>query len=96
MKKPAKKHVKLYEKFLREVHHVLSESGRVKPENAEEVPGLFHPRARGSKRKLIPPPGKYPCDLCQHAQMNKLCSESSRCACFIYYQFSILERLPEK
>lgn len=81
MKKPAKKHVKLYEEFLKKIN---------KPET------LFHPRARGSRRKLIPPPRKYPCDFCQHAQLNKLCSESLRCSPFIYYQFSIIERLPEK
>lgn len=95
MKKTPKKHIKLYEKFLSGLHHVLSESERVKPIDGEEPPTIFEPRARGSKRKLIPPPGKYPCDLCASAQYNKLCSESTRCGPFIYYNFSILERLSE-
>ena len=94
MKKPAKKHIELYAKFRSQLHHVLSESKRIKPKDGEEPPTVFEPRARGTRRKLVPPPRKYPCDFCAHAQYNKLCSESMRCGPFIYYQFSILERLP--
>lgn len=79
-KKAPTRHLVLYEKFLKSINNPKT---------------LFHPRARGLRRKLVPPPGKYPCDLCHHANFNKLCSESIRCAAFIYYQFSILERLPE-
>ncbi len=79
MKKPPERHVVLYTKFMDSLN---------KPET------VFHPRARGARRKLIPPPKKYPCDFCAHAQYNKLCSKSMICGPFIYYQFSILERLP--
>ena len=78
MKKPTKKHIKLYDEFLKRIN---------KPET------LFHPRVRGSKRKLIPAPGKYPCDVCALAQYNRLCLEFMRCAPYLYYQMGIVEKL---
>jgi len=52
---------------------------------------LYFPKARGTRKKLVPPPRKKPCDLCAVAQYNKICERSRACAPMLYYTFAKLD-----
>jgi len=69
-----KKHVEKFDRFIELVEGTLAEGEK-----------FFFPRARGSRKKLIPPPRKNPCELCATARYNKLCPKARTCAPMLYF-----------
>ena len=54
----------------------------------------YLPRARGKRSKLIPIPGKFPCDDCADARFNRACAKLHECMCYAFWGVTRVNAFP--
>ena len=89
---PPKRHRDLFEAFVQQsskqfeqMRKILPPTRRKKHRPTLKEVAWYFPKARGTKRQLIPAPGKYPCEICAIAAYNKPCPKQDCCMPFAYW-----------
>lgn len=84
---PPKAQVLAYDKFVKEM---------IEPVLTNENTSFFQPRVRGFRAKLVPHRGQTPCDVCENAQYNRLCTWSRRCVPMLFLTLMQLSNIDKE